>query len=784
MSDLVGQTLSHYCVLETIGSGGMGVVYRAHDQRLDRDVALKILKPGSLSDEAARRRFRKEALTFSKFSHSNIAHVYDFDSADGIDFLVTEYVPGVSLAEKIESGPLPEEEVVALGVQIAQSLQAAHEQGIVHRDLKPGNIMVTPKGEVKLLDFGLAKLFKVSTTALTESLSEVREFSGTLPYMAPEHLQGYPTDTRSDTWAAGVVLYEMATGQRPFAETQPARLIETILNSSPRPLSTSSPELKRIISKCLEKDPKKRYMSGQELASDLQRLQLVGSTRWTRTLDRVRRSRRKLLVASATGVLTVLLGRKFGWWKQFFEEWRSGSIHSLAVLPLENVSGNSEQNYFAQGMTDALINEMSKVGALRVISRTSVMQYTGTTKTVPQIAQELKVDAVLEGSVLRIGNEVRITIELVDARTDRSVWGNRYEGTLSDVMSLQSEVAQAVVREIKITLTPQEQVVLTKAQKIAPEIYDIYLRGQFYLGERTPQSLQKAVVQFDKAVTLDPNYALAYAGLADGYGLLALYDVRPIEEVIPKSKQAALKAIQLDSTLAEAHTSLAWITWSFDWDWAGAEKLYQRAIQLAPGYAIARHFYALYLASMGRRKESLFEIKLAQSQDPLSPIINANVAWCFYLARDYESAIQQARSTLDLHPEFPVAHEYLGQAYVEESRMKEAVAEFQKVIEASKTSPSGKSLLAYAYGRAGNSAQALVTVKDLEEQSRIKPVPGYYFAVAYAGLDDQAMALQWLRKSYEERDGHLVNLKVHPAFDQLRANPQFHELMKRMNLQA
>jgi eukaryotic-like serine/threonine-protein kinase len=784
MSDLVGQTLSHYCVLERIGSGGMGVVYRAHDQRLDRDVALKVLKPGSLIDEAARKRFRKEALTFSKFSHPNIAHVYDFDSADGIDFLAMEYIPGVSLAEKVANGPLPEEKVVALGMQIAQSLQAAHEQGIIHRDLKPGNIMVTPKGEVKLLDFGLAKLFKVSTTALTESLSGVREFSGTLPYMAPEHLQGYPTDTRSDTWAAGVVLYEMAAGQRPFPETQPARLIETILNSSPRPPSTSSTELKRIISKCLEKDPKKRYTSGQELASDLQRLQLGGSTAWSRTVDRVRRSRRRLLVVSATGVLTVLLGRKFGWWKQLFEEWRLGSIHSLAVLPLENVSGNPEQNYFAQGMTDALINEMSKVGALRVISRTSVMQYARTTKTVPQIAQELKVDAVLEGSVLRIGNEVRITIELVDARTDRSVWGNSYEGAVSDVMSLQSEVAQAVVREIKITLTPQEQVVLAKAQKVTPEIYDTYLRGQYYLGERTPESLQKAVVQFDKAVTLDPNYALAYAGLADGYGLLGLYDVRPLKEVIPKAKEAASKAIQLDSTLAEAHTSLAWITWSFDWDWAGAEKLYQRAIQLAPGYAIARHFYALYLASMGRRKESLFEIKLAQNQDPLSPIINANVAWCFYLARDYESAIQQARSTLDLHPDFPVAHEYLGQAYVEESRTKEAVVEFQKVIEASKTSPSGKSLLAYAYGRAGDSTQALATVKDLEEQSRSKPVPGYYFAVAYAGLDDQAAALQWLRKSYEERDGHLVNLKVHPVFDRLRANPQFHELIKRMNLQA
>jgi tetratricopeptide (TPR) repeat protein len=349
---------------------------------------------------------------------------------------------------------------------------------------------------------------------------------------------------------------------------------------------------------------------------------------------------------------------------------------------------------------------------------------------------------------------------------------------------LQSEVAQAVVREIKVTLTPQEQVVMAKTQKVTPEIYDTYLRGQFYLSERTPESLQKAVAQFEKAVTLDPNYGLAYAGLADGYGLLGLYNVRPVEEVIPKAKEAALKAIQLDSTLAEAYTSLAWITWSFDWDWAGAEKLYQHAIQLAPGYAITRHFYALYLASMGRRKESLVEIKRAQSQDPLSPIINANAAWCFYLARDYEAAIQQARSTLDLHPEFLVAHEYLGQAYVEESRTTEAVVEFQKVIEASRNGASGRSLLAYAYGRSGNSTQALAIIKDQERQSEVKLAPAYYFAIAYAGLNDQVAAVQWLQKSYEERDGHLVNLKVHPAFDRLHTNPQFHELMRRMNLQS
>jgi eukaryotic-like serine/threonine-protein kinase len=782
MADLVGQTLSHYCVLEKIGSGGMGIVYRAHDQRLDRDVALKILKPGSLIDEAARKRFHKEALTFSKLSHTNIAHVYDFDSVDGTDFLVMEYVAGVSLAQKIAAGPMAEDEVIQLALQIAQSLQAAHEQGIIHRDLKPGNIMVTPRGEVKLLDFGLAKLFKASASALTESLSDVRELSGTLPYMAPEHLQGFPTDIRSDIWSAGVVIYEMTAGQRPFSETQPARLIETILHSSPHPPAALSAELRRITSKCLEKDPKNRYQAAQDLFSDLQRLQISGSTAWVWTVERVRSSRRKFLAISAAAFLVLLLGRLFGYWTWLFGGWGSSPIRSLAVLPLENLSKDPDQTYFAEGMTDALISEMSKVGALRVISRTSVMQYKGTSKTIPQIAQDLKVDAILEGSVLRIGNEVRITTELVDARHDRTLWGKNYEGDLSDVLSLQSDVAQAVVREIKITLTPEEKVVLAKSQKVAPEVYDTYLRGQFYLGERTPESLQKAVGHFERAVNLDPNYALGYAGLADGYGLLGLYDVYPVKEIIPKAKAAALKAIQLDDTLAEAYTPLAWITWSFDWDWDGAEKFYKRAIQLSPNYASAHQFYALYLASMGRRTESLSEIKRAQSQDPLSPIINSNVAWCYYLARDYQSAIQQLRATLDLHPDFAVAHEYLGQAYAEQGKTNEALAEFEKLLGMAPTQPAGKSFLAYAYGRSGNSAQALLTIKDLESRSQHKPVPAYYFAIAYAGLDDQAAVLRWLQKSHEERDGHLVNLKVHPVFDRLHHNPQFAELLRRMNL--
>lgn len=783
MADLVGQTLSHYCVLEKIGSGGMGVVYRAHDQRLDRDVALKILKPGSLIDEAARKRFHKEALTFSKLSHSNIAHVYDFDSVDGTDFLVMEYVAGINLAEKIAAGPLPEDQVVSLALQIAHSLQAAHEQGIVHRDLKPGNIMVTPRGEVKLLDFGLAKLFKASATALTESLSEVRELSGTLPYMAPEHLQGFPTDTRTDIWSAGVVIYELAAGERPFPETQPARLIETILHSSPHLPAELSAELKRIVSKCLEKDPRNRYQAAQELVSDLQRLQVGGSTAWVWTVERVRSSRRKFLAIGIVGLLVILLGRMLGWWAGLVAWLGASPIRSLAVLPLENLSKDPDQNYFAEGMTDALISEMSKVGALRVISRTSVMQYKGTNKKIPQIAEDLNVDAILEGSVLRIGNEVRITTELVDAKHDRTLWGGNYEGDLSDVLALQSDVAQAVVREIKITLTPQEKLVLAKNQKVTPEVYDTFLRGEFYLGERTPEALQKAVAQFEKAVALDSNYALAYAGLADGYGLLGLYDVYPVKEIIPKAKAAALKAIQLDDTLAEAYTSLAWITWSFDWDWEGAERFYKRAIQLSPSYASAHQFYALYLASMGRQKESLAEINRAQSQDPLSPIISSNVAWCYYLGHNYESSIRQARNTLELHPDFAVAHEYLGQAYVEQSRIREALAEFEKLLQASPSDPSGKSFLAYAYGRSGNSAQALANIRDLERRSKETPVPAYYFAIAYSGLDDQPATIEWLQKSYEERDGHLVNLRVHPAFDRLHANPQFHNLLHRMNLE-
>jgi len=776
MAELIGQTLSHYSVLEKIGSGGMGVVYRAHDERLDRDVALKILRPGSLIDDAARKRFHKEALTFSKLSHSNIAHVYDFDTVDGTDFLVMEYVPGSSLADKIAQGALPETEAVELGLQIARCLQAAHEQGIIHRDLKPGNIMVTPKGEVKLLDFGLAKLFKASATAMTESLSEVRELSGTMPYMAPEHLQGLPTDVRSDIWAAGVVLFEMAAGQRPFNETQPARLIETILHSSPRVPAEFSPEFKRILLKCLEKERRNRYRTAQDLASDLQRLQMGVSTTWIQTVERVRRSRRAFLAVGAAASITLVLGKMLGWWDGLFGMRRT-PIRALAVLPFENLSKEAEESDFAQGMTDALINEMSRVGALRVISRTSVMQYKSLNKSVPQIAQELKVDAILEGSVLRSGNQVRITTELIDARADSSIWARNYEGTMSDVLGLQSEVAQAVVGEIRVTLTPQEKVVLAKKEKVAPEVYDTYLRAKFYLGERTPETLQKAVDQFQRAIALDPKYALGYAGIADAYAQLGVYDVRPAAEVMPKAKEAALKAIALDSSLADAYASLALVTWSYEWNWDEAQTSCQKSISLAPGSAAAHHLYALYQASMGRRQESLSEMRLALSQDPLSPIINANLAWCFYLAHDYNSAIQQARETLDLHPDFAVAHEYLGQAYAEEMKTDEALAEFQQ---ASLTEPSRLSLMAYAYGRSGRKTQGHQVVQQLRKDE--KNIPAYYFAIAYAGLDEEDAALGSLDKSYEDRDGHLVNLKVHPAFDRLHAHPQFQQLLRRMKL--
>ncbi len=548
---MIGKSISHYRVTAKLGAGGMGEVYLAHDERLDRDVALKVLPAKTLADEAARKRFRKEALALSKLNHPNIATVHDFDTQDRVDFLVMEYVAGETLSDKLSNGPLPEEEVTKLGRQVADALEEAHDHGVIHRDLKPSNVMVTPKGQAKVLDFGLAKLVQpVSETALTESLTETPAAAGTLPYMAPEQLQGQEVDARTDIYALGAVLYQMATGRRPFPEAQAPQLIAAILNESPQLPSGLNSQvsagLESIILKALEKDPEQRYQSSRELITDLDRL---GGPEPLLAARRRRATRRQLLATAAVAVvalLAVTLGLNLGGLRDRLLGTAAPSrIESIAVLPLENLSGDPEQEYFADGMTEALITDLAKLGGFkRVIARSSVMLYRETDKPVREIARELNVDAVITGSVLRSGDRVRITAQLINAATEEHLWADRYERELRDVLSLQNEIVAAIAREINIALTPQEEARLASARTVNPEAHEAYLKGMFHWYKLTPEDLETALQYFELALEKDPISARAYTGIGLVWSGRQQMGLVPPREASPKAKAAALKALE------------------------------------------------------------------------------------------------------------------------------------------------------------------------------------------------------------------------------------------------
>jgi eukaryotic-like serine/threonine-protein kinase len=751
---LVGLQLGHYRVVERIGAGGMGEVYRAQDQHLGRDVAIKVLPPGTLSDETARKRFRNEALTLSRLNHPNIATIHDFDTQAGVDFLVMEYVPGTTLSEKLAEGPLPEKEVARLGAQLAEGLTAAHEQAVIHRDLKPGNLRLTTDGRLKILDFGLARLvLPVSGNAETETLSETRALAGTVPYMAPEQLRGERVDARSDVWAAGVVLYEMATGKLPFeGKTSPA-VADQILHAqttSPQRLQPRlSSRLADIILKCLEKDAENRYQSAKELQVDLRRLM------------------------SPTSAASIIAGapRKRA---------RSKRIRSLAVLPLTNFSRDPEQEYFADGMTETLICDLAKLRGVKITSRTSVMRYKGSETPLPQIADELNVDAVVEGSVLRVGPRVRITAQLIHAASDTHVWADSYDRDFADVLLVQSEIARAIAREIQVAITPEEAKRLTRARRVNPEAYEAYLKGRFHWYKLSREHLDTALQYFEVSREKDPSDPLAYVGITSVWCSRGDCGLVPAREAFPKAKAAALKAIELDDLLAEAHLSMGMVR-AAEWNWDEATKEYSRAAELTPNSADAHFFLADLAISRGRPEEWKTHVERTLELDPLNFFNQCFYGWHLLYLRRYDEAITELHKALRTEPNLPAAHLRLWGAYYGKGLHEEAVEAAKTFFEALGDKEVVQALQS-GYSAAGYSGAMRVAADTLTERSRSAYVQPTQIARLYAHAGDKDHALDWLEKAYEERLIAMVHLGVDLDWSSLRGEPRFQDLMRRVNL--
>ena len=773
----------------------MGEVYRARDTRLGRDVAVKVLPASFSRDRDRLRRFENEARAASALNHPNLLTLHDIGEHDGAPYIVSELLEGQTLRERLALGALSPRKAVDYGTQIAQGLGTAHEKGIVHRDLKPENIFITADGRVKILDFGLAKLLPEDQPESASELptdmasTESGMILGTVGYMSPEQVQGQPVDHRSDIFAFGAVLHEMLTGARAFHRDSSIETMHAILKEDPPEPSRISPEvtpgLDRIVRRCLEKSASERFQSARDLGFALGETvdapvppisnvtaQVIGSRAWPL----------RLVWASVAGfavVAAIVAWNPGGVRDRLWPGPPGVRIQSLAVLPFDSFSRDPDQEYFADGITEALITSITQIHSLSVRSRTSAMSFKGTRKTLPEIARELVVDGVLQGSVERMGDRVKISVSLIEAATDRNVWTDSYVRDLRDIFALQNDIAQTVASKVRAAVTPDEQGRFAKTRPVDPAVYELYLRGQFHARKATGPEIEQGIKYFDQAIVKDPSYAPAYSGLAGAYYLLS-DTYKPPLEVMPKAKAAALKALELDPNLADAHTALGAVSLFLDFDWTAAEHELTRAIELNPGDALAHNYYGTLLtAVLGRDEEGVDHSRKAIELDPLSAQVRGDVAWINFMRRKYDAAIAENLKAIEIEPAYGLAHGDLAFSYVAVGRKADALAAAEKGPKAD-NSPLVLALAGGVYAAVGQMQRARAVLSDVIEISKQRHVCAYEVAIIYIGLGEKDEAFRWLDKGFDNRSACMPFLRIDPRLDPLRSDKRYADLVRRI----
>jgi eukaryotic-like serine/threonine-protein kinase len=784
-----GAALGPYHIQELLGSGGMGEVYRAVDTRLGRTVAVKVLTADPSDDPQRRLRFAREAHTISSLNHPHICSLFDVGEHDGIDFLVMEYLSGETLAARLAKGALPIEQAFRIAIEIAEALDQAHRNGVIHRDLKPGNIMIS-NGRAKLLDFGLAK---ASLTLSPEADSDPSRLEtaggpltvegtvlGTLAYMSPEQLDGKEADASSDIFAFGAVLFEMLTGRPAFEGTSEARVMAAVLDSSLPAVTALRPDapaaVDHLVHRCLAKHPDDRWQTIRDLLSELKWIASPSAMkeRPAVSLATAGRGRRRWGLAATAAVL--LLAGALGLWA-----WRIQPYDSIAILPLDNASGDYELQYLSDGITEGVIRALSPLPGTKVMSGISVLRYKGQAIDPQEVARTLKVATLLVGRMSERAGILTIDMELIDGRDSRQVWAERYTRPMTDVFKIEEDIAREVSDTLRVKLSGATAAQFAKRSTIDTEAYELYLRGRYYWNKRLPHDLMTSVGYFKQAIDKDPDYALAYAGLADAYNLLgtAGYEVQAPSDVIPKARAAAERALALDDQLAEAHAALGFVL-RFEFDRSGAEREHLRAVALDPNYVPGRQWLASHLWTQGRFDEALVQLRRAYELDPLSPLISLNLGRHFYFAREYDRAIEHLRHTIALDPNGFMARQILALIYLEQGRPDAALAELQQV-----PAPMGafQAVRGYVSAVTGDRVAALKVVAELQRLSRTRYIPAYALATVYTGLDMRDEAFDQLERAVAERSSWLDYLNAEPTLDRLRSDPRFHSLLQRVDLQ-